>query len=290
MARKKTESLPTTQHPAETADTEAVLKEQIKARSRAKKQNEQPAVDVSPATEDAPTGINTNVAPEVRVDIATGMPIQDETPTGAEKTGNVDGAKVFTQEELNEIISKRLAREREKFEKRIAEIMAQKEAEAKKQSDERHHADAADTASEEKAPAIDLDAIRKELESEMEARLAAMMEEMQKRQREEMKRERARTAIVTTAQRMGLDAELVARILPPDDVPFKPSGQVDEQKLWQKLDELAGKHPSLIVTPGLAGPGRGRGRRGARTDDDRRREYFGAGYADLFSGEGVIIS
>jgi len=56
----------------------------------------------------------------------------DANTSEASEKGNQEGEKTFTQEELNKVLSERLAHEKRKFEKELSEKIAKEKAEAER--------------------------------------------------------------------------------------------------------------------------------------------------------------
>lgn len=238
-----------------------------KANETVQPANDTPAVPAQPAAPEAPATpaprpVTSDGGQPVEISFVTGLP-KPATPAGTTGDQPADPArpqaKTFTQEQIDAIIAARLADERKKFadyDDLKAKVQAAEEAqktEAQKTADR-----------------------LKELETTNQ-RLAAERQELT-----------AKTAIIAAASGIGLDADAAVKLVDAKALKFDDAGNATNAADLVKA--VAEKYPGLVRRGIPAIPvvnPSGQQQPVGRTDDDRRREYFGGAGATFWSGGGV---
>ncbi len=187
----------------------------------------------------------------------------NESPVPTQPTPGATGehAQTFTQDDLNRIVSARIAQERQKF-------ADYEDLKAKVQAAE----DATKTEAQRTAERIQaLEAQNQQLAQERRAMAV-------------------KAAISDAAAAAGLPAEAAYRLVDQNALAVDANGTV--QNAADLVKAVATAYPGLLRTPtpkvNAANPPRS-GELTGRTDGQRMREYFGGGGANFWDGGGVRI-
>jgi len=185
----------------------------------------------------------------------------NESSTPPQPTPGATGeqAQTFTQEDLNRIVSTRLAQERQKF-------SDYDDLKAKVQAAE----DATKTEAQRAAERIQA--------------LEAQNQQLAEKSRVAL----VKAAITEAAAAAGLPAEAAYRLVDQNALTVDANGTV--QNAADLVKAVATAYPGLLRTPtpkvNAANPPRS-GELTGRTDGQRMREYFGGGGANFWDGGGV---
>jgi hypothetical protein len=222
--------------------------------------NATPTVQTTATPTPTPQRVVVDGGQPVEVNLETGKPTPATTAaTTVETADPTKATKTFTQEQIDAIIAARLESERKKF-------ADYDDLKAKVQAAE----DAQKTEAQKVAERL----------SELEAtnqRLTAERQEMARK-----------NAIIAAASAVGLDAEAAIALVDAKQLQFDDQGNATN--VADLVKAVVERFPGLLKrgapTVPVVNPS-GAQQPVGRTDDDRRREYFGGGVSPIWTSGGV---
>lgn len=193
-----------------------------------------------------------------------------------------DTGRTFTQDEVNQAVTKRLERERQKFEKQLAQYADYDE----KVKAAQRLQEIEDANKSEMEKAIDRLAKREKEFADLQAQNARLQEEQT--------RIRLQSAVITEATKQGfIDPSDAWRYVQADALSIDDDGQI--KGVDKALATLVGEKPYLLREPPTQGPrptvaptNPPRGGRQTETDAERRNRLFGVGGAPFGSHGGGV--